>query len=94
MSNPLNTSVSKQQYSFSKSSRFHNPRPLNHTVSYSNPSQFSNKKDSGQGRAFFHTSTRFDYYRSAKKEAKSPQPSPNNYKIKDTFGQDTLTSQK
>ena len=43
------------------------------------------------GRAFHQTSTRFDYYRSPKKEAQSPHPAPGNYQIKGFFGDNPLT---
>mmetsp|Transcript_1626 Transcript_1626/g.2879 ORF Transcript_1626/g.2879 Transcript_1626/m.2879 type:complete len:90 (+) Transcript_1626:24-293(+) len=84
--NPLNNSSAKQQFSFSKSQRFPDTKVANQMVAYGNKSAFDVKLDGGAGRPFFHTSTRFDYYRNDKKEVKSPQPSPIQYKINGTFG--------
>ncbi len=90
----LNNSTSKQFYSFSKGDRFPDQRLLNQKVSYQEKSEFDVQKAGGSGRPFFQTSSRFDYYRSPQFEKKQPQPSPLQYKIKGTFGDDTLTSQK
>ena len=92
--NPLNNSSAKQQFSFSKSQRFPKVKIQNNHVAYSNPSFFDLKKDGGIGRPFYHTSTRFDYYRSPKKETKAPQPAPTHYNLGTAFGNDSNTPQK
>lgn len=82
----INNSTSKQFYSFSKDRRFPERSPLNAKVAYETKSQFDLSPTGGAGRPFFHTSTRFDYYRNGKKEEKVPHPSPHQYRIGDTFG--------
>ena len=51
----INTSVSKQQFSFSKSSRFPEKRGLNQNVSYDVKDGMDAKKQGGGGRAFYST---------------------------------------
>ena len=58
----INTSVSKQLYSFSKSDRFPNLKSLNNKVAYEVKSQFTKNRELGGNRPFYHTSTRFSYY--------------------------------
>jgi len=60
----VNTSTSKQLYSFSKSDRFPHHKSLNNKVAYETKSDFANNGEGGGGRPFFHTSTRFSYYAS------------------------------
>jgi hypothetical protein len=80
----INTSTSKQFYSFSKTTRFPVKSPLNSNVAYDHKTGFSDQKTGGKG--FSGTSTRFDYYGSPERERKKPTPSPLNYTIKGTFG--------
>ena len=61
-------------------------KPVNNNVAYDVKPGFGNMKALGTGRPFYSTSTRFDYYNSAKKQEKQPHPSPLQYKMKDTFG--------
>lgn len=82
----INNSTSKQLYSFSKSERFPDRRALNKNVAYDMKDGFGGNKQLGQGRPFFSTSTRFDYYNSKKKQTKSPHPAPGSYKARNTFG--------
>ena len=82
----INNSTSKQFYSFSKGTRFPSRSPINKHVAYDMKDGFGNNKALGTGRPFFSTSTRFDYYNSAKKQQRQPHPSPNLYKMKNTFG--------
>lgn len=64
---------------------------LNQNVAYETKSGFNKDKQLGSGRPFYATSTRFDYYNSAKKQVKSPHPDPLSYPIRDTFGRDAPT---
>lgn len=57
---------------------------MNNKVAYETKSDFNKAGEGGNGRPFFHTSTRFSYYASPQKQGKLPSPSL--YKIKDTFG--------
>ena len=52
MKAPMNTSSSKQQFAFSKSSRFASPKANTHAFGYEIPGQFGHKHGSGNGRAF------------------------------------------
>ena len=61
----LNNSTSKQFYSFSKTSRFPQKKPLNEKVAYEVKTEFSSAKSGGKG--FNGTSKRFDYYGSPQK---------------------------
>lgn len=81
----INTSTSKQNYSFSKSKRFTSPKTPTAVLFYEKKNLFT-KEDStcNQGRAF-QKSNRFSYYHSPEKEAKV-FPSPNKYDIKGHFG--------
>lgn len=84
----LNSSTSKAFYSFSKGERFPTKKPLNQHVAYDKKSEFNVKTAGGNGRPFFQSSTRFDYYSSPEKAAKKPSPSPLQYSIKGNFGKD------
>lgn len=84
----INNSTSKHLYSFSKSERFPMHRSLNNNVAYETKSEFNKPGSLGNGRPFFHTSTRFSYYASPEKHGKLP--SPFQYKLGDTFGDKSL----
>ena len=84
----INTSTSKQLFSFSKSERFPKQSQLNHNVAYDRKSQFDVARDGGGSRPFFHTGQRFSYYNSPGKETK--HPSPNSYNLGNTFGNQSL----
>jgi len=84
----INNSPSKTQYSFSKSSRFTNHKGHNHSMALNAKSMFGDQKANGSTRPFYSTSTRFEYYNNPKKEHKSPQPAPGQYKMRNTFGPD------
>ena len=84
----INNSSSKQMFSFSKSSRFPDHKSLNKNIAYERKSEFENPAQGGSGRPFFHTSTRFSYYASPEKAGKLP--SPNQYRIQNTFGKESL----
>lgn len=86
----INTSVSKQLFSFSKSSRFPMSKTLNNRVAYEVKSEFEKPMEQGAARPFHNTSTRFNYYASPKKA--ETLPSPSHYKIRDTFGKEAFTS--
>ena len=88
----INTSVSKQQFSFSKSGRFPVKKGLNQNVAYNLTEHFPTGKTNGNGRPFFSTQGRFDYYNTTGKQEKAPHPSPLHYSIKDTFGKDAPSS--
>lgn len=49
---PINNSSSKQQFAFSKSSRFPSARADTHAFGYEIPGQFGHKTGSGQGKPF------------------------------------------
>ena len=85
----INSSTSKQLYSFSKSERFPQRRALNNRVAYEAVSTFDQAPQGGSGRPFYQTSTRFDYYSGSGKK-KGNLPSPLHYKIPDTFGKESL----
>jgi hypothetical protein len=57
---------------------------LNPNISYEKKSEFDKNPSGGNGRPFFHTSTRFSYYASPEKSGKLPSPSQ--YNLGDTFG--------
>jgi hypothetical protein len=48
---------------------------LNPNISYEKKSEFDKNPSGGNGRPFFHTSTRFSYYASPEKSGKLPSPS-------------------
>ena len=81
----INNSTSKQLFSFSKSERFPMHKSLNNKVSYETKSEFQREGSMGNGRPFFHTSTRFSYYASPNKTGKLP--SPLHYNLGHTFGE-------
>tara|TARA_B100000768_G_C11217773_1_gene349066 strand:+ start:137 stop:376 length:240 start_codon:yes stop_codon:yes gene_type:complete len=70
----INNSTSKMMYSFSKSDRFPGHKTLNKEVAYNTYDLFGKNKNQGEGRPFFHTTTRFNYYASPQKTGKLPSP--------------------
>ena len=80
----INNSSSKAMFAFSKSERFPRHKTLNKEIAYNTYDLFGKKKDPGEGRPFFHTTQRFNYYPSKDKAGKLPSPFHNN--LGDTFG--------
>ena len=83
----INNSSSKQMYVFSKSERFPMHKTLNKEIAYNTYDLFGKKKDMGDGRPFFHTTQRFNYYPDKNKSGKLPSPFHNN--LGDTFGKNS-----
>ena len=79
----LNTSVSKQKYTFQKSSRFWTSKKDTTISAYPQKDYFVKPTESGRGRAF-GSSSRFNYYESPGKKEKSP--SPVKYNLHSQFG--------
>lgn len=83
----INTSTSKQKYTFSKAGRFVTAKTPTNVIHYEQRGLF--RKDdltSNEGRAF-QRSMRFSYYHSPQKEAKV-LPSPDRYTINGYFGKE------
>lgn len=89
----INNSTSKAMFAFSKSERFpvqNKSQALNKTnipIAYNTYDLFGKKKDNGDGRPFFHTTQRFNYYPDKNKHGKLPSPFSNN--LGDTFGKNS-----
>ena len=83
----INNSSSKQMFAFSKSERFPTHKTLNKEIAYNTYDLFGKKKDMGDGRPFFHTTQRFNYYPSKDKCGKLPGPFHND--LGHTFGKNS-----
>ena len=53
---------------------------------------FNTRAEGGSQRPFLSTATRFDYFKTPQKMTKKmmPKPSPGQYKIRDTFGDEAV----
>ena len=84
----LNTSTSKQNYSFSKGDRFKTIKMPNSINAYDANDFFKKERESGSGKAF-GSIDRFGYYNKDKEiNGKKPLPSPANYRVPGQFGSD------
>ena len=84
----LNTSTSKQNYSFSKGDRFKTTKMPNGINAYDAKDFFKKERESGSGKAF-GSIDRFGYYNKDKEiNGKKPLPSPANYRVPGQFGSD------
>ena len=85
----INNSSSKQRFSFAKNARFEKIKSPTKVGCYDVKDEFAIPKQSGSGKAF-GSIDRFGYYEKPSTMRLGKAPSPDQYKIKGSFGEDVV----